>query len=200
MTPSGDCTHLDTSAADNDTAPESGRRLSAAESRRRFREELSAVIPTLRPRALKLCLNPVEAQDLLQETVLRALRFEDSYKSGTNLRAWMNQILFSVFVTRCRKLRRERRALDALSTDPCAWMQRDAEPMMQSLTPSVQVALDELPPQFASVIMLVDLEERSYKDAAAKLGVPVGTVMSRLFRGRRLLAARLETEPQLAAA
>ncbi len=200
MTPSGDCTHLDTPAADNDTAPESGRRISTAESRRRFREELGAVIPTLRPRALKLCLNPVEAQDLLQETVLRALRFEDSYKSGTNLRAWTNQILFSVFVTRCRKLRRERRALDALSTDPCAWMQRDAEPMMQSLTPSVQVALDELPPQFASVIMLVDLEERSYKDAAAKLGVPVGTVMSRLFRGRRLLAARLETEPQLAAA
>ena len=71
---------------------------------------------------------------------------------------------------------------------------------MRSLTPRVEGAIQALPDQFASVIRLVDIGELSYKDAAAALDVPVGTVMSRLFRGRRLLAASLRDAPDLAAA
>ena len=76
---------------------------------RPFRDELTLHLPSLHARALKLCLNATEAQDLVQDTVERALRFESSYQPGTNLRAWAQQVLFSVFVTRCRKNRRERR-------------------------------------------------------------------------------------------
>lgn len=161
-----------------------------------FRVELAQAGKALAGRALRLTRNAVEAQDLVQETLLRALRFESSYQPGTNLKAWLNQVMFSVFVTRCRKLKRERRALDALTFDPCAWTHRDAAPVSQGLTRSVQGALDAIPPQFAQAVALVDIEEQSYKDAATRLGVPVGTVMSRLFRGRRLLAALLIEDAQ----
>lgn len=162
---------------------------------RTLRDEIPLLVPQLRARALKLCLNGAEAHDLVQDTVERALRFEQSFEPGTNVRAWLMQVLFSVFVTRCRRARRERRALEALVSDPCAWTRPEEAPAMRRLSRSVEAAITELPPQFAAVVRLVDLDERSYKDAAELLGVPVGTVMSRLFRGRRLLAARLQ-EPQ----
>jgi RNA polymerase sigma-70 factor (ECF subfamily) len=162
---------------------------------RTLRDEIPELIPVLRARALKLCLNNAQAQDLVQDTVERALRFESSYEPGTNVRAWLSQVLFSVFVTHCRRGRRERKALESLTSDPCAWTHQDAAPAMQELSPKVAGAIAELPHQFAAVVRLVDLDERSYKDAAKELGVPVGTVMSRLFRGRRLLAARLGDVP-----
>jgi RNA polymerase sigma-70 factor (ECF subfamily) len=172
----------------------------AAPGARGLREELIAVLPSLRARALKLCLNHADAQDVVQDTVLRALRFEQSYQPGTNLRAWMQQILFSVFVSRCRRVGRERRALNLLTHDPCAWTRADQRPCPQALSPNVETAIESLPRQYAAVIRLVDLQEHSYKDAATELRVPVGTVMSRLFRGRRLLASSLGTPPTACAA
>ncbi len=170
-------------------------------TQRTMRDEITDHLPALRARAMKLCLNRTEANDLVQDTVERALRFESSYVPGTNLRAWAQQVLFSVFVTRCRRLRRERRAMEVLSTDPCAWTHRDPPPAMNSLSPRVNQALTALPPAFRDAVRLVDLDERSYKDAAALLSVPVGTVMSRLFRGRRLLREALQPDaPMLRAA
>jgi RNA polymerase sigma-70 factor (ECF subfamily) len=157
-----------------------------------FRSGLVNARPMLLRRALKLTRNAVLAEDLVQDTVVRALAFEGHYEHGTNLAAWLNQVLFSVFVTRCRRRARERRALDGLTTDPCAWTQVDSVLPTPGLSRRVEGALAALPPQFAAVIRLVDLGEASYRDAAVELGVPVGTVMSRLFRGRRLLAASLE--------
>jgi RNA polymerase sigma-70 factor, ECF subfamily len=156
-----------------------------------LRTKLPGLLPGLNARALALCKRKSEANDLVQDTVLRALCFESGYERDTNLRGWLQQILFSVFITRCRKSTRERRALDTLACDPCAWVLPDAPPLRQSLTLPVTRALDALPSQFSAVVRLVDLEERSYKDAANELSVPVGTVMSRLFRGRRLLAEAL---------
>jgi len=156
-----------------------------------LRDQLLQCLPGLRARALKLCFDAVEAEDLVQDTVERALRFERTYQPGTNLRAWVQQVLFSVFVTRCRRRRRERRALDSLLCDPCAWTRGDDAPVMNALSRRVESALEALPPQFAAAIRLVDIGEQSYKDAAERLGVPVGTVMSRLFRGRRMLATAL---------
>jgi RNA polymerase sigma-70 factor, ECF subfamily len=173
---------------------------SESPSPRPLRSELGAHLPGLRARALKTCLNRTEAQDLVQDTIERALRFEASYQPGTNLRAWMHQVLFSVFVTRCRRSRRERRALQQLTTDPCAWTHHDPAPAMAALSRSVEQAIDSLPAQFGAAVRLVDLDEHSYKDAADRLGVPVGTVMSRLFRGRRLLAAALGQAPAAEAA
>lgn len=159
-----------------------------------FSAELMQHLPALRARALKLCTNRTDAQDLVQDTIERALRFEQSYQQGTNLRAWAQQVLFSVFVTRCRRRRRERRALDFLTSDPCAWTRPESRPAMQRLSPAVETALNDLPPNFAAVVKMVDLSELSYKDAADQLEIPVGTVMSRLFRARKLLAAKLNED------
>ena len=151
--------------------------------------------PELFGRALRMARSPELAHDLVQDTCERAIRFEAQYQPGTNLRAWVYQILFSVFVTRCRRGRRERNALGVLSSDPCAWTVPEAAASMQELSPPVAGALGELPKGFRDAVVLVDIEELSYKDAASRLGVPVGTVMSRLHRGRRLLAVALrETE------
>ena len=156
-----------------------------------FREALQACLGSLRARALKLCLNRSDAEDLVQDTVLRALRFEQTFRPGTNLQAWCQQILYSVFVTRCRKRGREQRALEAFRRDPNTWNESTTSVTLNTLPASVSIALDTLPDKFRSVVHLVDLEELSYKEAAEALAVPLGTVMSRLFRGRRQLALAL---------
>jgi RNA polymerase sigma-70 factor (ECF subfamily) len=164
-----------------------------------LRDNLAALAPELFGRALRMTRSDAAAQDLVQDTVERAIRFEAQYQAGTNLRAWVYQILFSVFVTKCRRLRRERNAMSVLSTDPCAWTFQDARAEMQDLSPPVARALDSIPKGFRDAVVLVDIEEMSYKDAAKKLAVPVGTVMSRLHRGRRMLADVMRSEaPEMA--
>ena len=165
-----------------------------AHDRASFERGLVALAPELRGRALRLAGDPTVADDIVQDTVERALRFAPQYVLGSNLRAWVYQILFSVFVTRYRRVRRERNALRALGGDPCAWTvpERFAAPDVGApLSPRTQAELDALPETFRSVLELVDLGEHTYREAADALGVPVGTVMSRLHRGRRLLATQL---------
>ena len=161
---------------------------------RELRAGLVQLVPELRARAGRLSGDRTLADDLVQDTVERALKFADQYERGTNLRAWAYQILFSVFVTRYRRSRRERNALKHLAGDPCAWTVPcafKAPDATAPLLPSAQAQLDSLPEGFRAVLVLVDLEERSYREAATVLGVPVGTVMSRLHRGRRLLAGKM---------
>jgi RNA polymerase sigma-70 factor (ECF subfamily) len=152
---------------------------------------------------MKLAGDRVAADDLVQDAVERALRFASQYEPGTNLRAWAHQILFSVFVTRYRRVRRERNALRILVSDPCAWTAPEpfAPPGAEvALTPSTRRRLEALPRGFRDVIELVDLGQQSYREAATRLGVPVGTVMSRLHRGRRMLAEQLRGDAALEAA
>lgn len=155
---------------------------------------LVELMPELRGRACRLAGDPTTADDLAQDTVERALRFSSQYERGTNLRAWVYQILFSVFITRYRRTRRERNALRTLATDPCAWTmpERFGSPEQAApLTTTTQTKLDALPETFRTVLKLVDLDELTYREAATELGVPVGTVMSRLHRGRKLLASQM---------
>ena len=144
--------------------------------------------PELYRRALRLARNESVAQDVLQDTLERALRFERQYEPNSNLRAWLQRILLSVFVTRCRRHRRERRALEMLTSDPCAWTVADGPCAYVGLSPTVERALHALPPRFREAVELVDIIDMSYRDAAEIIGVPLGTVMSRLHRGRRMLA------------
>jgi len=164
----------------------------AAEIQRGLREHM----PALLRHASRRARTRDEALDLVQETALRALAFAWSFEPGTNLRGWLHQILDSVFLTQCRRRARERRAFDALSVDPCSWPKQDGEPSMRHMSPCVTRALDHLPPNFREVVRLVDVEELSYRDAANTLRVPLGTVMSRLHRGRRLLATALTDDPE----
>jgi RNA polymerase sigma-70 factor (ECF subfamily) len=159
-----------------------------------LRAGLVELVPELRGRASRLAGDRATADDLVQDTIERALRFADQYERGTNLRAWAYQILFSVFVTRYRRSRRERNALKHLAGDPCAWTVPNAFKSAEASAPllrSTQAKIDALPEGFRAVLVLVDLDEHSYREAATELGVPVGTVMSRLHRGRRLLAVEM---------
>jgi RNA polymerase sigma-70 factor, ECF subfamily len=163
---------------------------------------LAELVPDLRARALRLSGDGAAAKDIAQDTLERAVRFVDHYEPGSNLRAWTFQILFNVFVSRWRRSRRERRALERLSSDPGAWphptdfISPDSGP--GALLPSACRKLDALPAVFRTAIALVDLECLSYRDAAGELGVPVGTVMSRLHRGRKLLAAQMAADRAVA--
>lgn len=163
------------------------------------RQKLAELMPQLRLRALKLSRDRDLADDLLQETALRALSFEASYRRDTNLKAWLYQILFSVFVTRCRRGRRSSRFMQEHGTDPNLWC-GSPEPSRpnEGLSRPVARAIQALPQQFGRVVVLVDLQDMSYGEAAAELGVPIGTVMSRLHRGRRLLAGQLGADKQAA--
>ena len=155
---------------------------------------LVTLVPELRGRAMRLTGNPATAEDVVQDTIERALKFADQYERGTNMRAWVFQILFSVFVTRYRRSRREKNAMRVLASDPCAWTLPDSfspPDATAKLTPSTQKKLETLPPGFRSVVVLIDLEDHSYREAADELGVPVGTVMSRLHRGRKMLASKM---------
>jgi RNA polymerase sigma-70 factor (ECF subfamily) len=156
---------------------------------------LAQLLPDLRGRAMRLTGNHAQADDLVQDTIERALRFASQYQVGTNLRAWAQQILFSVFVTRYRRQRREKRALRVLASDPCAWTKPESFPQPDAtarLTLTTEKAVNSLPLGFRAVLMLVDVGQRSYREAASELGLPVGTVMSRLHRGRKMLAIRME--------
>lgn len=165
----------------------------AAYDAKTFDALLVRLHPELRGRALRLCGDPAAAADLAQDAVERALRFRAQYELGTNLRAWAYQILFSVFVTRYRRCRREKNALRELRADPNAWTRpTDAPaPAAFGLTRKTRSKLDAIPDPFRAVIEIVDLEEQSYREAAERLSIPVGTVMSRLHRGRKLLAEGL---------
>jgi RNA polymerase sigma-70 factor (ECF subfamily) len=155
------------------------------------RWQLSEMMPLLKARAFKLCRDATESEDLVQETLLRALRFEDNFVSGTNLRAWLCTVLGNVFISRCRSRQREKRALADWSEHAPLYVSAPVNPERACLGPGVERALSELPAPFAQVVRLIDLEDNAYNDVARNLGIPVGTVMSRLFRARRLLAVSL---------
>jgi RNA polymerase sigma-70 factor (ECF subfamily) len=161
----------------------------------RFEHSVRPLLDGLRGAALRLTRNPHDADDLLQETALRAWRFWSRYEQGSNLRAWLHRILLNTFVNDYRRARRERELIQQLqhqgqSAPPPA---QSGEPafVRASLTDELQERLSELPPEFRSVLWAVAVDELSYREAADTLGCPVGTVMSRLHRARRLLQRAL---------
>ncbi|HET9957557.1 MAG TPA: sigma-70 family RNA polymerase sigma factor [Polyangiaceae bacterium] len=162
------------------------------EREREIRAALVRHLPQLTAHAVRLTKDTIEAHDVVQEAALRALNFSWSYQAGSNARAWLHQILDSVFMTRCRRRAREKRAFRALTDDPNAWLKNGSNGSeTRRLSPRVESALQLMPGSFRDVVYLVDVHGLSYKDAAETLRVPLGTVMSRLHRGRRLLAAEL---------
>lgn len=178
--------HTDSTTATTPAIPET-----PSAGRLEVRRGLHKLRPEMYARALRLTRSPAAADDVVQEAMLRALRFEDQFRAGTNLRAWVGQVLMSVFLTQCRKRKRERKALDRVVADPCAWMKKESKTTLTQLSRRPAEALEKLPNGYRDAVKLVDIEDLSYREAAAKLDVPVGTIMSRLHRGRKLLADQL---------
>jgi len=146
--------------------------------------------------ALRMCGRREAAEDVVQETFLRAFRTFDGFTPGTNCKAWLFTIMQSVIINRAKHDgRRPEVSLDEETTDSSRLAMVD--PNLTALVerapaPEVEAALAALPPDFRAVVLLVDLEELTYEEAAQALQCPVGTVRSRLARARRQLAVALE--------
>lgn len=152
--------------------------------------------------ALSLTRNPIHAEDLVHDTAVRALRFKERFELGTNFKAWIYTVLHHTFIHRYRRQKRERELLKGstredvdrqLHSEQSRRAAREPENtyLDHMLGDDVVRALKALPEEFRVVVTLCDLEGMSYKDIADLIDRPVGTVMSRLYRGRRLLEKRL---------
>jgi len=170
-----------------------------------FEAEALACLDVLYRAALRLTRRPADAEDLVQETYLKAFRSADRFEPGTNLRAWLFTILHNTALNRARDRARDTVAVDSEIVDKAA----DAPPpgglsagaaetpesllIRETMAPELQAAIDALPESFRQAVWLRDVEEFSYAEIAAMLSIPIGTVMSRISRGRHLLFEALKS-------
>jgi RNA polymerase sigma-70 factor, ECF subfamily len=170
----------------------------------RFVDDAMEYMPSLYSAALRMTRNPADAEDLVQETYLKAYRAYGSFQAGTNLKAWLYRILTNTFINsyRAKKRRPDETEIEEvedlylyrrLGGLEAATAGRSAEDELLDWFTEVEVkeAVESLPEQFRLAVLLADIEGFSYKEIAEILDIPIGTVMSRLHRGRRGLQKRL---------
>jgi len=162
-----------------------------------------ALLDGLYRTALRLTRVPADAEDLVQETYLKAFRSADRFQTGTNLRAWLFTILHNTARNRARDRARETVTADSEIVDRAedstgVWAGNgpgdtpESLLLRDTLAPDLHAAVEALPDAFRQAVWLRDVEEFSYAEIAQMLAVPIGTVMSRISRGRRLLFERLQ--------
>ncbi len=169
-----------------------------------FAEEAMQYMGSLYTAALRMTHNPSDAEDLVQETYLKAYRAFGGFQQGTNLKAWLYKILTNTFINtyRSRKRRPEQTDLDEVEDlylyrrlgglEAVTASRSAEEEVLEHFTDGdVKAAVDALPEQFRIAVLLADVEGFSYKEIAEILDVPIGTVMSRLHRGRKALQKAL---------
>lgn len=175
--------------------------------RKEFEETAMEHIDSLYNMALRLVFNKEEAEDLVQETYLKAYRFFDSFQKGTNIKAWLYKILKNTFINKYRKeiatpgeiLYEDLEAINSglaykqetNSTELADTLESKYADFSGLLEDDVKQALDSLPAEYREAILLSDVEELSYQDIAEIANVPIGTIKSRLNRGRKLLQKKL---------
>jgi len=170
-----------------------------------FEDEVLVHLDALYGVAVRMTRDNAAAEDLVHDTVLKAIRAWSQYQPGTNLKAWLLRILTNTFINRYRRGGLERDVLEGPDADPLAdrWigaatMRGMREPEREALAPlveaEVQRALASLPEHFRMAIVLSDIEGLSYKEIADVMACPIGTVMSRLHRGRAVLQQLLRTQ------
>ena len=167
-----------------------------------FADEALTYLDAMYGVACKLTRNPTEAEDLVQDAFVKAMRARQQFNAGTNLKAWLFRILTNTFINKYRRGGLERSVLDGPDADPLAdgWvsastMRQLRDPETLALAPLVEgeirKALDTLPAEFRLAVVLCDVEEFSYEEIAQIMNCPIGTVMSRLHRVRKLLQRTL---------
>jgi len=168
-----------------------------------FETQALTFLDALYRTALRMTRSEADAEDLVQETYIKALRFRDQFTPGTNLKAWLFRILTNTFINSYRRRQTQPEFTELEDVDEFSLYRRmsdlrtssapgdpEAELMSGLVDSEVKDALAELPEKFRSVVLL-DVEGFSYKEIAEMLDIPIGTVMSRLHRGRKFLQKRL---------
>lgn len=172
------------------------------EKQKLYNIEVLPHIDALTNYALRLTGDREEASDLLQETCLKAFRFFDSFKPGTNCKAWLYRIMKNSFINRYRRAQKAPESVDydgvkefyhSIRPDGDDGNDMQHEVFSQLLSDEVTTAINMLPPDFRTVVILSDIEDFTYEEIAEFVDCPIGTVRSRLHRGRRLLRENLET-------
>jgi RNA polymerase sigma-70 factor, ECF subfamily len=170
---------------------------SPEERREGYEKEALVHLDALYRVGLRLTGNAADAEDLVQETMLRAYRSWERYTPGTNAKGWLLTILRHLFINEYRRKSRHPETVDVDTIEPFALFQEVQEEDPQGaffdkiVDDEVLRAIDGLPEAFREAVTLSDVEGLSYEEVAKVLDVPVGTVKSRLYRGRRLLQAKL---------
>jgi len=171
-----------------------------------FELEALVQLPALRRFAETLCRNRQRSDDLVQDTMLKAIRYFDTYKQGTNCRAWLFQICKHSFINDCRRRQYEPFAVDfqeeGRGGGDDAWGERSVHPDLREIKETqlefemigdeVSNALRYLPSHYQTVLLLNDVEEYTYEEIASFMQVSVGTIRSRIHRARKMLAGQLE--------
>jgi len=171
-------------------------------ARDQFEREALTHLDALFAVGVRLTRSHTEGEDLVQDTLVKAMRSRARFAAGTNMRAWLLKILTNTFINRYRRAGLEKSVFDGPDADALAdgWvgsasMEAMRDPDGQALRPivarEIRQALDDLPDEFRLTVLLADVEGLSYREISAIIERPIGTVMSRLHRGRRLLRARL---------
>lgn len=169
-------------------------------ARQEFEDVALPQLDSIYGAALRLTRNPAEAEDLVQDTFVRAYRFWHTFKQGTSIRAWLFTILRNTFINRYHRRNRSRNAqtdleaqLSSIGSDaavarPTPQVPGPEHAIGQRLTRErIDAALETIPEDYRTAVILADLEGLAYKEIAEIMDCPIGTVMSRIFRGRRLL-------------
>ena len=173
-----------------------------ARAEREFDAEILVHLDAMYGMALRMTRNAPEAEDLVQETCLKAFRSFHTYKSGTNSKAWVFRILTNSYINKWRKRSKqaqyvspvdlheiEERVLSPQEME--AWSNPELSFFQRDVSPRVVAALDELSDDFRTVVVLADLQDFTYQEIAEVMNTPIGTVMSRLYRARRTLQTKL---------